>query len=57
MEKELGFESWLVLGCGELYLGILIEIMCREGFEFVVFRFKVIIKNIDGVLSELYEEV
>ena len=57
VEKEQGSESWLVSGRGELHLGILIETMRREGFEFAVSRPKVIIKNIDGVLSEPYEEV
>lgn len=57
VEKEQGSESWLVSGRGELHLGILIETMRREGFEFAVSRPKVIIKNIDGVLCEPYEEV
>ncbi|OED58716.1 translational GTPase TypA [Acholeplasma laidlawii] len=57
VEKEPGSESWLVSGRGELHLGILIETMRREGFEFAVSRPKVIIKTIDGVLSEPHEEV
>ncbi|HKL61134.1 MAG TPA: translational GTPase TypA [Acholeplasma sp.] len=57
VEKEQGSESWLVSGRGELHLGILIETMRREGFEFAVSRPKVIIKNIDGVLCEPHEEV
>lgn len=33
--EEIDFlEKFFVLGCGELYLGILIEIMCWEGYEF-----------------------
>jgi len=57
VEKEQGSESWLVSGRGELHLGILIETMRREGFEFQVSRPKVILRTIDGVVSEPYEEV
>nr|WP_084027117.1 translational GTPase TypA [Acholeplasma granularum] len=57
VEKEQGSEAWLVSGRGELHLGILIETMRREGFEFQVSRPKVIIKEIDGILQEPYEEV
>ncbi len=57
VEKEQGSESWLVSGRGELHLGILIETMRREGYEFQVSRPKVILKTIDGVVSEPYEEV
>jgi len=57
VEKEQGSESWLVSGRGELHLGILIETMRREGYEFQVSRPKVILKEIDGVVSEPYEEV
>lgn len=57
VEKEQGSESWLVSGRGELHLGILIETMRREGYEFQVSRPKVILKIMDGVVSEPYEEV
>jgi len=57
VEKEQVSESWLVSGRGELHLGILIETMRREGYEFQVSRPKVILKEIDGVVSEPYEEV
>src|SRR5690606_32955547 len=57
VEKEQVSESWLVSGRGELHLGILIETMRREGYEFQVSRPKVILKTIDGVVSEPYEEV
>ncbi|MDD3392278.1 MAG: translational GTPase TypA [Bacilli bacterium] len=50
-------ESWIVSGRGELHLGILIENMRREGFELEVSKPKVIIKEIDGVKSEPYEEL
>lgn len=48
-------EEWLVSGRGELHLGILIEMMRREGYEFQVSRPQVIMKEIDGVLCEPYE--
>ncbi len=50
-------ESWIVSGRGELHLGILIENMRREGFEFQVSRPRVIIKEVDGQKLEPYEEV
>ncbi len=50
-------ESWIVSGRGELHLGILIENMRREGFELEVSRPKVIIKEIDGVKCEPYEDL
>ncbi len=55
--RKQGEEAWLVSGRGELHLSILIETMRREGFEFLVSRPKVILKENDGVLSEPYEEV
>ncbi|MDE6047582.1 MAG: hypothetical protein K2F56_03030 [Anaeroplasmataceae bacterium] len=48
-------EEWLVSGRGELHLGILIEMMRREGYEFQVSRPQVIMKEIDGVTCEPYE--
>lgn len=49
------FEEWSVCGRGELHLGILIENMRREGYEFQVSRPHVIMKEIDGVKCEPYE--
>ncbi len=48
-------EEWRVAGRGELHLGILIETMRREGYEFQVSRPHVIYKVIDGVECEPYE--
>ena len=48
-------EEWIVSGRGELHLGILIENMRREGYEFQVAKPKAIIKEIDGVKYEPYE--
>ena len=50
-------ETWVVSGRGELHLGILIENMRREGFEIEVSRPQVIIKEIDGVKEEPYEDL
>jgi GTP-binding protein len=50
-------EEWIVSGRGELHLGILIENMRREGFEFQVSRPQVIIQEIEGVKHEPYEFV
>ena len=50
-------ENWIVSGRGELHLSILIENMRREGFELQVSKPEVIIKEIDGVKCEPYEEV
>ena len=50
-------ESFLVSGRGELHLGILIENMRREGYELEVSKPTVIIKEVDGVKCEPYEEL
>ena len=51
-------ENFLVSGRGELHLGILIETMRREGYEFQVSRPEVIFhKADDGALLEPFEEV
>ena len=50
-------DSFEVCGRGELHLSVLIETMRREGFELLVSRPKVIIKEIDGVKSEPIERL
>lgn len=50
-------ESFIVSGRGELHLSILIENMRREGFELQVSKPQVIVKEIDGVKCEPYEDV
>ena len=50
-------ESFIVSGRGELHLSILIENMRREGFELEVSKPEVIIKEINGVECEPYEDV
>lgn len=50
-------ESWIVSGRGELHLSILIENMRREGYEMQVSKPEVIIKEVDGVKCEPYEDL
>ena len=50
-------EAFIVKGRGELHLSVLIETMRREGYEFQVSKPKVIMKEIDGVLSEPVEDL
>ncbi|HEX8391269.1 MAG TPA: translational GTPase TypA [Longimicrobium sp.] len=51
-------DTMTVSGRGELHLGILMETMRREGYEFAVSRPRVILKKgADGQLQEPYEEV
>lgn len=50
-------ESFVVTGRGELHLSVLIETMRREGFEMQVSKPMVIIKEIDGVECEPFEDV
>lgn len=57
VERIGNSEQWIVSGRGELHLGILIENMRREDFEFQVSRPRVIVKIIDGAKYEPYEEV
>jgi GTP-binding protein len=58
VEETESAENFLVSGRGELHLGILIETMRREGYEFQVSRPEVIFhKAEDGELLEPFEEV
>jgi len=65
LEKELevnvglrvDFDSFTVYGRGEMHIAVLLENMRREGFELAVSQPQVIIKDIDGVKSEPYEEL
>ncbi len=58
VEETDSADTFLVSGRGELHLGILIETMRREGYEFQVSRPEVIFhKAVDGSVLEPYEEV
>lgn len=50
-------DKFQVSGRGELHLSILIENMRREGYELGVSRPEVIIREIDGVRQEPYEQL
>ena len=50
-------DKFQVSGRGELHLSILIETMRREGFELAVSRPEVILREVDGVTQEPYEQV
>ena len=50
-------DSFEVSGRGELHLSVLIENMRREGYELIVSRPKVIMKEIDGVKCEPIEQL
>ena len=50
-------ESFTVIGRGELHLSILIETMRREGFELLVSKPEVIIKKINGIDCEPFEDL
>jgi len=50
-------DKFKVSGRGELHLSVLIETMRREGYELAVSRPEVIIKEIDGVLQEPFEQL
>lgn len=49
--------EFLVSGRGELHLSVLIETMRREGYELAVGRPQVILKTIDGVVCEPFEQL
>ena len=57
VEETSSPDSFIVSGRGELHLSVLIETMRREGFELLVSRPKVIIKEIDGVKCEPIERL
>ena len=50
-------DKFRVSGRGELHLSILIENMRREGFELGVSRPEVIVREVDGVKEEPYEQL
>ena len=57
VEQLADTDKFRVSGRGELHLGILIETMRREGFELSVSRAEVILKEIDGMVCEPYEQL
>ncbi len=57
VEDTADADKFKVSGRGELHLSILIETMRREGYELAVSRPEVIIRDIDGVKQEPYEQL
>ncbi len=49
--------GFMIAGRGELHLSVLIESMRREGFELEIGKPEVIVKEIDGVKHEPFEEL
>ncbi len=50
-------DKFLVSGRGELHLGILIENMRREGYELAISKPRVVIREIDGIPCEPFEQL
>ena len=50
-------EVFHVSGRGELHIAVLLENMRREGYELQVSQPQVIVKEINGVKSEPFEEL
>ncbi|MCB0348054.1 MAG: translational GTPase TypA, partial [Bdellovibrionales bacterium] len=57
VEQTESPEKFKVMGRGELQLAVIIEQMRREGFELLVSKPQVIMKQVDGVLHEPMEMV
>ncbi|AFV02758.1 GTP-binding protein TypA [Dehalobacter sp. UNSWDHB] len=57
VEETENMDCFQVSGRGELHLSILIENMRREGFELMVSKPEVILKEIDGVKCEPFEHL
>jgi GTP-binding protein len=56
-ERTGSAEVFEVAGRGELQIGVLIETMRREGYEFSVSRPEIILREVDGVRCEPVEDV
>ncbi len=54
---RVDFDTFTVYGRGEMHIAVLLENMRREGFELAVSQPRVIIKDVDGVKSEPFEEL
>jgi GTP-binding protein len=57
VEETSDPDKFRVSGRGELHLSILIEIMRRENYELAVSRPEVIVREIDGVACEPWEQL
>jgi GTP-binding protein len=57
VEPSADPDKFVVFGRGELHLGVLLENMRREGYEMAVSRPRVVVKQVDGMAHEPYEQV
>jgi GTP-binding protein len=57
LKLSMDGENMKIYGRGELHIAILLENMRREGYEMQVSQPQVIIKDINGIKSEPFEEV
>lgn len=57
LQVESKGDTFEVKGRGEMHIAVLLENMRREGYELSVSQPKVIIKEVDGVMTEPFEEV
>ena len=57
VEESGSPDSFKVLGRGEMQLGVLIEMMRREGFELMVGRPEIVTKTVDGIKMEPVEHL
>jgi GTP-binding protein len=57
LKVDFSGDEMKVYGRGELHIAILLENMRREGFEMQVSQPQAIVKEIDGIKSEPFEEV
>jgi len=57
IEENPSGPGFIVSGRGELHLAILIENLRREGYELQVSKPEVILKEVDGVKCEPFEEI
>jgi GTP-binding protein len=57
VEDTADTDVFTVFGRGELHLTILLENMRREGYELAVSRPRVVMREVEGVLSEPYEQL
>jgi len=56
VQTDLAADSFMVQGRGTLHLGVLVENMRREGYEFAIGAPEVIIREENGVKTEPFEE-
>lgn len=50
-------DTWEVQGRGELQLAVLVEMMRREGFELTIGKPQVLLRKIDGIVCEPFENL